>query len=432
MFKIDWETPHLWAQTTEEPHRLRAEPVGEAAVDVAVVGGGFTGLATALALSEAGVCTAVLEGNQIGSAASGRNNGLVIPHHSKAAPSEILAAFGQIYGKRYNAMVQEAARSAFTLVTKHDIKCHAVNTGWIQPGHSPRTIARMKQFHAEWKAEGADVAWMDGPEISERLGSRYLGGWMAREGGHINPYALTQGLARVVEQSGARIFENAKVTGLTRDGQSWQLTTANGGMVRAAKVFLATNALSGAIWPMLAQSIIPMQVYQAATAPVPEHLRDVILRGNPAVSDTRRDIRAFHYDRDFRIVTGGTHTVWVGAPEARGLRATRRMIAAAFPQLGPNPAIDHYWEGVFGVVPDRKPRLMRLGPGLVFGGIYSGRGVALSLSLGTRIGNWLAGKTTEDQLPLEVTGLRPIPAHPVAVQVARRIHPLHRVQDRFF
>lgn len=428
MFEIDWRRPHLWRKTSKEPHIDRPALSGDAEADVAVVGGGFTGLSSALALAELGLRTVLLEGNEIGSAASGRNNGLLVPHHSKAAPSEIVETYGRVIGERYNAMVAGAARAGFELMERHGIRCDAVRRGWIQPAHSPQALARVRKFHDEWQAFGCAVEWLDAAAVTERVGSRYLGGWQATEGGHVNPYALAQGLAAAVERAGATVHENAKVEKAERDGAGWRLSTA-GGSVRAKQVLLATNALTGAFWPKLSQALIPLQVFQAATEPVPEELRREILRDNPAVSDTRRDIRAFHYDVDFRIATGGTHTVWHRA-EQRGLAKASRMLAEAFPQLGPAPKVMEYWEGVFAVVPDRKPRLMRLAPGVVFAGVYSGRGVALALSLGQRIGAWLAGNATDAEMPLPVTDLRRVFAHPVAVQVARRIHPLHRVQDR--
>lgn len=197
----------------------------------------------------------------------------------------------------------------------------------------------------------------------------------------------------------------------------------------ARKVVLTTNALTRDIWPKLGRAMVPFRVYNAATAPIPEPLRSQIFVGNVGVSDTRRDIRAFHYDRDFRIVAGATHTFWHNA-EARGLVRIQRMLEAAFPQLGPLARVDDYWEGSFAVVPDRKPRLFRLGDGLMFGGIYSGRGVAVSLSLGRRLGENAAGILEDAGLPLPVTGIRTVPAHWFATQVANHIHPWHRLRDR--
>jgi glycine/D-amino acid oxidase-like deaminating enzyme len=429
MFQIDWQSPHLWRKTSKQPQIVRPALKGDIEVDVAVVGGGFTGLSPALVMAEAGMRVAVLEGNEIGSAASGRNNGLVIPHHSKASPSEIMTAFGPVHGERYNTLVAGAAKTAFDLMRRHGIDCDAVENGWIQPAHSPQALARVRRFYEEWKAFGSDVEWLDAEAVTEAVGSRYHGGWLAREGGHINPFALAQGLATAADQAGVWIYENTKVSGLTPDGGRWRLATPDG-TVLAGQVLLASNALTGKLWPGLGQAVIPMQVYQAATAPVSGNLRAKILRDNPAVSDTRRDIRAFHYDTDFRIVTGGTLTVWNDA-RRRGMAQTQAMLAKAFPELGSEPKLEEYWEGVFGVVPDRKPRLMRLAPGVVFAGIYSGRGVALSIALGQQVGAWLAGNIADADMPLEVTDLRTVPFHPVAVQVARRIHPWHRIEDRF-
>ena len=429
MFEIDWRTPHLWAQISKEPVRARPALTGEHHADVAIIGGGYTGLSTALSLAEAGLRTIVIEANAIGSAASGRNNGLVIPHHSKGSPTEIRSALGPVHGPRYNDLVRDAARDAFTLIRERQIRCDAVDRGWIQPAHSPEALARVRTVFEQWRAEGAAVEWLDPDAVGERVGSRYLGGWQASNGGHVNPFALAQGLARAAEAAGARIVEGSRVTTLRRDERIWRLGTADGS-VEAEQVFLATNALTDKIWPGLAQTLIPVQIYQAATAPVPDDLRRRILAANPAVSDTRRDLRAFHYDADGRIVTGGTLMTWRGRPRLRAEAAVRRMLAQAFPLLGPEPVIEHYWEGVFAAVPDRLPRLMRLAPGLTFGGVYSGRGVAASLSLGRRIGAWLAERSTDDAMPLPVTDLRRVPFHPVAVQVARRIHSLHRWQDR--
>lgn len=331
----------------------------------------------------------LLEGNEIGSAASGRNNGQVIPHHSKAAPSEMEQLYGKVIGQRYNELVMGSAAFLFDTIRRFKIEAHAVQNGWMQPAHSEAAAARGRRFYQEWKALGADVEWMDGAEASRITGSSYLAAWKANTGGHINPYGLVTGLASALKGLGVTIFENTRAEKIDRDGHVWRVR-CKGGSVVARKVVLTTNALTRDIWPKLGRAMVPFRVYNAATAPIPEPLRSQIFVGNVGVSDTRRDIRAFHYDRDFRIVAGATHTFWHNA-EARGLVRIQRMLEAAFPQLGPLARVDDYWEGSFAVVPDRKPRLFRLGDGLMFGGIYSGRGVAVSLSLGRRLGENAAG-----------------------------------------
>lgn len=427
MFEVDWKTPHLWRKTASTRQAAPALK-GDVSVDVLVVGGGFTGLAAALGAKDAGVNhVAVLEGNEIGSAASGRNNGLVISHHSKAAPSEFEAAFGKPLGERYNQLVAHAADVAFGLMQRFGIDAHQVQQGWIQPAHTPTTLARARRFHDEWKAFGAQVSWFDADEVSRRIGSPYLGGWMVHNSGHINPFAMTIGLARAIEAEGVQIYENTRATRLEKIASGWRVHV-NGGSISAPEVILATNALTGDIWPGLKQTLIPFKVFQVATEPLDERLREQILIGNPAVSDMRNDMRYFHYDRDNRLVSGGMHTVWLGEEE-RGRAKVSKMLGKAFAAFGGPPRTAEYWHGTFAVVPDRKPRLYRLAPGLVFGGVYSGRGVALGMALGQELGRWAAGKRRDEDMPLPVTAMQPVPFHPVAVQVANRMYRWNKFLD---
>ncbi|WP_329605587.1 NAD(P)/FAD-dependent oxidoreductase [Rhizobium alarense] len=426
MFEVDWKTPHLWRKTAP-PRPAAAALDGDITTDVLVVGGGFTGLAAALGARDSGVNVVLLEGNEIGSAASGRNNGLVISHHSKASPSEFEAAYGRTLGERYNRMVADAAGVAFGLMQRFGIDAHQVQEGWIQPAHTETTLKRARIFYEEWKAFGANVSWLDRKEATDIIGSPYLGGWKVLNSGHINPFAMTVGLAAALEREGVRIFENARGTAIEKTGDGWRVTTAKGS-VTAREVVLATNALTGDVWPGLKRTLIPFKVFQSATDPLPDDLRARILVGNPAVSDMRNDIRYFHYDCDNRLVSGGTHTLWFDEAD-RGRAKVSQMLGQAFPAFGGAPRMVEYWHGTFAVVPDRRPRLYRLAPGLVFGGVYSGRGVALSLSLGQELGRWAAGRRADDQMPLPVTAMKPVPFHPVAVQIANRMHPWHRFKD---
>lgn len=427
MFEVDWKTPHLWRKTTADRHTAPALK-GDHSCDVLVVGGGFTGLAAALGARDSGAAVILLEGNEIGSAASGRNNGLVISHHSKASPSEFEATYGKVHGERYNRLVADAAGVAFGLMQRFGIDAHQVQDGWLQPAHNEATLARARTFHDEWKAFGATVSWLDHGEVSHRIGSPYLGGWMLHNSGHINPFAMTVGLAGALEREGARIFENSRGLRLEKVAAGWRVDTAQGS-VTAPQVVLATNALTGDIWPGLKRTLIPFKVFQAATDPLPAEVRAQILIGSPAVSDMHADMRYFHYDRDHRLVSGGTHTFWHDEAE-RGRAKVSRMLGKAFAALGGPPRMSEYWSGTFAVVPDRRPRLFRLAPGLVFGGLYSGRGVALALTLGQEIGRWAAGRRRDDEMPLPVTAMKPVPFHPIAVQVANHLHPWHRYKDR--
>lgn len=428
MFEVDWKTPHLWRKTTAQ--RRTAPPLqGDVQADLVVVGGGFTGMAAALGACDQGARVVLLEGNEIGSSASGRNNGLIISHHSGASPSEFDAAYGKSTGAKYNQMVADAGDVAFGLMQRFGIDAHQVQNGWIQPAHTEATLRRARQFHDEWKALGAAVSWLSQDDITAQIGSPYRGGWRVHNSGHINPFAMTIGLADSLEKAGVQIFENSKAIALQRTGNGWLVKSAQGS-ISAKSVVLATNALTDDLWPGLKRTLVPFKVFQAATEPLSQELRDQILPDNPAVSDMRHDLRYFHYDCDFRLVSGGTHTRW-GREAERGLDKVAQLLHRAFPAFKTPPKMTEYWHGTFAVVPDRKPRLYRLAPGLVFGGVYSGRGVGLSMTLGQRIGRWAIGAEADGDMPLPVTTMRPVPFHAMATKIANHMHVWNRLQDRF-
>ena len=426
--QVDTATPHHWRKISGEPDATPTPLEDGEAADLVVAGGGFTGLSAARTAAEAGLSVVLLEAAYIGAGASGRNNGLVVPHHSRASPAGIERALGETFGPRYNALVAGAGRELFSLAARHAIACDPVERGWVQPAHSEATLARARTTHDEWRAFGAEVSWLDAATLRERLGTvGYLGGWMANEGGHINPYALAQGMARAAIGAGARIHANAPVSAIRPDGAAW-LVTAGAATVRARQVLIATNALTGAFWPELAKAMIPVKLYQTASRPLSDNLRRTILSGNEGVSDLRRELRAFHYDRDGRLISGGRMMLWHDAP-ARGKKSVARGLKESFPSLG-EIAIEEYWEGIVGVTPERLPRLMRLAPGVLFCGGYSGRGVALGSALGSRVGAFLAGKLAEADLPLPVSQLVTVPRHGIQVLGARLIQPWHRLLDR--
>lgn len=239
---------------------------------------------------------------------------------------------------------------------------------------------------------------------------------------------MTIGLAAALEREGVVIFENSRALRIERVAAGWRVSTSSGS-VTSPEVVLATNALTGDIWPGLKRTLVPVKVFQAATAPLSAELRSQVLVGNPAVSDMRNDLRYFHYDCDNRLVSGATHSFWFDEAE-RGREKVSRILGKAFKAFGGVPEVQEYWHGTFAVVQDRQPRLYRLAPGLIFGGVYSGRGVALSMSLGQEIGLWAAGRRMDADMPLPVTAMKPVPMHAITVQAANKMHAWHRLKDR--
>jgi glycine/D-amino acid oxidase-like deaminating enzyme len=423
--KLELTSPSpLWAALSREtfaPPPLK----GSHRVDVAIVGGGISGLSTALHLARSGVGVLVLEAGEIGSGASGRNNGQVIPTLTRHDPAAILAAWGPERGERFLRLLEHSADLLFETAAHYGIECDAVRSGWIQPAHTPGRARAAERRAAQWQARGVPAWALSAEEVAARLGTNaYHGGWLHERGGHINPLAFTRGLARAAAQEGATIHAYSPVTALTRDGLDWRLITPMG-EVRCERVVLATAAYTSGLWPKLAHSIVPVISYQMATQPLGAAARD-ILPGNEACSDTRMDLRYFRKDREGRLVSGGALAVQaLAGPRLAHLVAKR--LEALFPNL-PKVHPQYVWGGHIAMTPERLPRLHRGKDGFVAWIGCNGRGLALSMAMGEVVADAVQGMP-DQELPVTPVPIQPLPLAPVIAKVARLILPYYRYRD---
>ncbi|TJX23949.1 MAG: FAD-binding oxidoreductase, partial [Mesorhizobium sp.] len=161
-------------------------------------------------------------------------------------------------------LIDFAAGSAdlvFGLIRQHGIHCDAVQNGWIQPAHSPAALEKVKSRAGQWARRGRPVVTLDRQDVETLTGARgYLGGWMDRSGGVLNPVAYARGLADAAERAGARIFEQTRVTSVDRVADGWALRTPSGSL-RAARVLIATNAYGGPLNPLLKRTYFPLKVF---------------------------------------------------------------------------------------------------------------------------------------------------------------------------
>ena len=188
-------TANLWTHTAPAaPDCPRLEE--DLTADVVVIGAGFTGLSTALHLREAGANVIVLEAEEPGFGASGRNNGQVIPAYVRHNPDDVERLFGEERGKRLNDWVADSADLVFSLIAKHGIQCEAAQNGWLQPAHRPSRMKGVIAKQSQWAARGAPARLLDKDEMEALTGSpAYHGGWLHERGGHIQPlgYAARPG-----------------------------------------------------------------------------------------------------------------------------------------------------------------------------------------------------------------------------------------------
>lgn len=385
---------------------------GSIDTDSVIIGAGFTGLSAALHLTKCGRDVVIVEANHVGSGASGLNNGQVIPTLTSAEPDQWVARYGET-GRRFAQMVGASASALFDTIRQENIDAQAEQTGWFQPAHSPgRTHLSKKRIDA-WQRYGLDMYYLDRAATTELLGSDdWYGGMLAPSGGHINPLALARGLAGSVMRYGGKIYEKSRVDTFEHDGVKWLVKTPHG-TVTARALILATNAytseLSPGLAPEYAKSIVPVTSWQMATEPLSKIQQATLLRGRQAVSDTRGDLRFFHYDADHRLITGGA-VIGNWNAKQRVAKKAANMLFKSFPQFDAPPKMTHVWQGFLSMNADRFPRIHKLGPnGWTWMGC-NGRGVALGNALGREMARAIDGEDPKG-LALPVTDPEAIVFH---------------------
>ncbi len=409
----------LWASTAPVAPQTRALE-GEVKADVAIIGGGYTGLSCALAVAQGGGSAVVLEADVIGHGASGRNNGQVIPTLSRIDPDDVpgriaAEAGGPEKGEQLVQLVADSARFTFDLIRRHNIDCEAVQNGWVQPMHTPGRMKLAEKRVKAWARRGAPVELLDRAGTEAITGSKFwYGGWENATGGKLNPLAYVRGLARAAIAAGATVHTQSAVHSIERAGGAWRIRTARGAVL-ADKVVIATHAYgdaySGSLWPKLMQTVFPVRSHQMATQVYPEAVRATVLPEDHACSDSQGDLHFFRWDANGRLVTGAALAVAFGWRTRAAARAAER-VQRVFPQLG-RPRFDYVWHGFVGITWDKLPHCHELAPGVLAFVGCNGRGVALATSIGTELAKAILGARTSD-LPMPFTPLDPFPAHGIA------------------
>lgn len=388
----------LWADTAP-PVPGWAPLTGAIHVDVAIVGGGFTGVSAAYHLAQGGASVALLEANTIGFGGSGRNVGLVNAG-LWTPPDQVEEKIGLEAGQRLNADLATGPELVFELIEKAQIRCEATRQGTLHCAHSASGLRDLEARCAQQQARGAPVQLLDADETTRRTGcNAYFGALWDGRAGTIQPLAYVQGLARAASAQGAQIFERSCVVEMSETDAGWHLRTAQGS-VHADRLIQATNAYgTGAATD---NALVPAHYFQLATAPLPQDLRATILGGGEGCWDTALIMSSFRLDQAGRMIFGALGNLGgLGGPLHRGWAA--RKMTQLFPQLK-GIAFQQEWTGRIAMTNTYLPRIEQRGQSgvSIFG--YSGRGIAPGTLFGKRVAEWMLGT---GQLPLAITPPQP-------------------------
>ncbi|WP_426954913.1 NAD(P)/FAD-dependent oxidoreductase [Muricoccus radiodurans] len=398
--------PSLYAGTAV-PAPATPPLAGDRRVAVAVVGAGYTGLSAALHLAEQGIEVAVLEAEEPGWGASGRNGGQVNPG-LKDDPDTVETKHGPDLGGRMVAMSYAAADLVFDLIARHGIACDAMRSGTIRAAYAARDVPAIRASFAQGARRGMPVELLEGARLHEATGTdRYVVAMLDRRGGQLDPLAYARGLAAAAMRAGAGVHGGTRVTRLSRDGAAWRLETPRG-TVRAETVILATNGYTGDLWPGLRRSVVPVFSAITASEPMPAALARTVMPGRASLYEVGRITVYLRVDAAGRLLIGGRSV----QREVQG-PAELRYLSDYAVRLWPAAASlrwTHGWAGRLAVTTDHYPHLHEPAPGLLAALGYNGRGVAMATTMGRQLARRAAG-TPAEALDMPVSPIRPIPLH---------------------
>jgi glycine/D-amino acid oxidase-like deaminating enzyme len=422
------DPPSVYTQAAP-PAPVAVPLTGRPHVGVAVIGAGFTGLSAALHLAEAGVNVAVLEAKEVGSGASGRAFGQVVPY-LKIGHRQILRHYGPERGARVIDAIAAGPDLVFELIARHGIECWPVRTGLIFAAHAPAGRRDLESRTAYWQDRGAPVEMLEGAACAEAVGSSlYAAASLDRRGGNLNPFAYVRGLARAAVAAGAVIHTRTPVRGISRRDGHWVVDAgANGAAegLTADAVLLATNAYTGDLWPGLRESVVPVRGHGFVSAPLADTVRHSILPGRQSLTDTRRLFSGVRMLPNGRL-HGSAFGPTSGPEPAADFRRVDGRMRQLYPQLG---AVqwDETWTGWVAMTTDHVPRVHELAPGLWAGLGYNGRGIAAATLMGRELAARARG-AGDDTLTFPLVPMRPQPWYRAAPFMVGALARWYRVRD---
>ena len=367
---------------------------GEQQADVCVVGGGFSGLNTAIELAERGLSVVLLEARKIGWGASGRNGGQLI-----RGVGHGLEQFANVIGndgvRQLKLMGLEAVEIVRQRVEHYAIDCD-LTWGYCDLANKPRDLLGLAEDAEELRSLGYrhHLQLLQASEMHSVVGSdRYVGGMIDMGSGHLHPLNLALGEAAAAQTLGVRLFEHSAVTRIEYGAQV-NVHTAQG-LVSAKTLVLACNAYLNDLNPQLSGKILPAGSYIIATEPLSEAQAHELLPQNMAVCDQRVTVDYFRLSADRRLLFGGACHYSGRDPQDIAAYMQPKMLQV-FPQLA-GVKIDYQWGGMIGIGANRLPQIGRLPdqPNVYYAQAYAGHGLNATHLAGKLLAEAIAGQHSD-------------------------------------
>lgn len=398
--------------------------------DVVVIGAGFTGLSAALALGKRGASVTVVDAGRVGGGASGRNGGQV----NTGVAQDFVALAAQLGIERASACYRAFADAVDTverLIREEQIDCDYLASGKLKLASKPHHLAHLeKTADLIRRTVDTDIELIDGERIrSEVQSDSFHGGLLQRHGGQMHMGKFTVGLAEAAVRRGAKLYENAAVTSIAKDGGAHRVVTTRG-EVRAKQVLIATGPSRHGPFGWYRRRLAPVGSFIVVTEPLPPELLAKVLPNRRAYTTTRLMHNYFRVTPDSRLLFGGRarFTASERPSDAKSGRILQQGLAAMFPMLS-SARIDYCWGGLVDISADRLPHAGQH-DGIYFSMGYSGHGTQMSTHMGQVMADVMDGR--EDRNPWGESEWAAIPGHTGKPWFLPLVGTYYRIKDIFY
>lgn len=381
-----------WLESAQPFAGAEAGPV-EGKADVVVVGGGFTGLSAALALARRGASVVLLEAERVAAGASGRNGGHVNngTSHDYAA---LAAKLGAEHARALYRAFDDAVDTVERIAREEQIQCDFRRSGKIKlaakPAHYDRLARSFEVLNRECDPE---TELIPRGRLRAEIGSdAFHGGLLYRKSAQMHMGRFGAGLAEAAKRAGARLYEDAPVTALTRlDGAAHRVATPRG-TIEAGQVLVATGPSRNGPFAWFRRRIVPVGSFIVVTEPLTPAQLDSVMPTRRTATTTKHIGNYFRISPDDRLIWGGRARFATSNPtsDARSGEVLRAQLDATFPQLR-GVRLDYCWGGLVDMTEDRLPRAGEH-EGLFYAMGLSGHGAQMSAHLGQQMAKVMAGE----------------------------------------
>jgi gamma-glutamylputrescine oxidase len=375
--------------TATEPFPQAPQLTHSTKADVCVIGGGYTGLTTALHLARRGASVTLLEASHLGCGASGRNGGQVhngFRHDSHWFESRLGADFARQIG----SLGIEAREHLDWLIHSYNIDAQYC-PGLLHLCHKRRYVAEARAYVDEVMSRDsqAGLRFVDLEEARSLVASPdYHGGYLDMKSGHLHALNLALGIARGAQQHGARLHEASVVTHISRISTGWEVHTTTAS-VKATSVVIAGNGYLRNLQPVVESRVMPINNFVVTTEPLGRDAAEHLIRNRLAVSDSRFVVYYFRITPDDRLLFGGGETYSYEFPhDIAGM--VRKHLLQVFPQLS-HTRIEHAWGGTLAITTSRLPFVREIEPGLFNASGFSGQGIVVAPFAGKAVAEAIGG-----------------------------------------